>query len=174
MWAHPALNLTALLALRPRQTNQCAGDKTIVGHCETISYNDITTSTTNPPSASECQDTCRGVLSDAGDWLVDFRGPLFHSSSIKFFGVVEVFVLTYFDITGKPAGYRQNMLGGPCGLSMGRAPGQPLNYTFDMHNQDLVDILYEVSKRFAPLHGGKVAAEGLIKCDGFEGAWRID
>jgi hypothetical protein len=57
---------------------------------------------------------------------------------------------------------------------MGRAPGQPLNYTFDMHNQDLVDILDEVSKRFAPLHGGRVAAEGLVRCDGFEGAWRIE
>jgi hypothetical protein len=56
---------------------------------------------------------------------------------------------------------------------MGRAPGQPLDYSFSMDNQDIVDIFDEVTKRFAPLHRGKVAAEGLIRCQGFEGMWYI-
>lgn len=66
------------------------------------------------------------------------------------------------------------MVGYPCGFSMGRAPGQPLDYEFSMDNQDIVDIFDEVTKRFAPLHGGKVAAEGLVKCQGFEATWYVN
>lgn len=57
---------------------------------------------------------------------------------------------------------------------MGRAPGQPMDYDFLMDNQDIVDILDEVSKRFAPLHGGKVAAEGVVRCQGYEGRWYVN
>lgn len=77
-------------------------------------------------------------------------------------------------LSGKPDGYRQNMVGYPCGFSIGRAPGQPNDYNFYMHNQDIVDILDEVSKRFAPLHGGRVAAEGTVRCDGFVATWYVD
>jgi hypothetical protein len=66
------------------------------------------------------------------------------------------------------------MVGSPCGFSIGRAAGQPLDYSFSMDNQDIVDIFDEVTKRFAPLHGGKVAAEGLIRCQGFEATWYIN
>jgi hypothetical protein len=65
------------------------------------------------------------------------------------------------------------MVGYPCGFSIGRAPGQPTNYEFSMDNQDIVDILDEVSKRFAPLHGGKVAAEGIVRCQGYEATWYV-
>ncbi|KAH7382305.1 hypothetical protein BKA66DRAFT_464208 [Pyrenochaeta sp. MPI-SDFR-AT-0127] len=140
--------LLSLVTLVTAQINYCAGDKSTVGHCETLSYIDRTATSSNPPLATECQDTCRGVLTDAGDWGVSFRG--------------------------KPEGYRQNMLLYPCGFSMGRAPGQPLDYDFLVDNQDIVDILDEVSKRFAPLHGGRVAAEGLIRCDGWEATWYVD
>ncbi|OAL53067.1 hypothetical protein IQ07DRAFT_641480 [Pyrenochaeta sp. DS3sAY3a] len=142
------LLLSVFASLAIAQINYCAGDKTIVGHCETLTYIDRTTTASGPPSTAECQDACRGVLTDAGDWIVDFRG--------------------------KPDGYRQNMVGYPCGFSMGRAPGQPKDYNFDMHNQDIVDILDEVSKRFAPLHGGRVAAEGTVRCDGFVGTWYVE
>lgn len=57
---------------------------------------------------------------------------------------------------------------------MGRASGQPQDYRFDMHNQDIVDILDEVSQRFGPLHGGRVAAEGTIRCQGFEATWAVE
>jgi hypothetical protein len=57
---------------------------------------------------------------------------------------------------------------------MGRAPGQPQDYQFLMDNQDIVDILDEVSNRFAPLHSGRVAAEGIVRCDGFEATWYVD
>jgi hypothetical protein len=65
------------------------------------------------------------------------------------------------------------MVGSPCGFSIGPAPGQPRDISFSMHNQDIVDVLYEVSMRFAPLHGGRVAAEGRIKCEGFEAVWYV-
>lgn len=68
-----------LAALANAQIDYCAGDKNTVGHCETLSYIDRTTTSSNPPLATECQDTCRGVLGDAGDWGVDFRG-IVHSS----------------------------------------------------------------------------------------------
>ncbi|CAO2653101.1 Nn.00g025120.m01.CDS01 [Neocucurbitaria sp. VM-36] len=141
--------LSGLLAtLAAAQIDYCEGNKNTVGHCETLTYIDRTATSSNPPLATECQDTCRGVFGDAGDWGVDFRG--------------------------KPEGYRQNMLLYPCGFSMGRAPGQPTDYQFSMDNQDIADILDEVSKRFAPLHGGRVAAEGLVRCDGFEATWYVD
>lgn len=57
---------------------------------------------------------------------------------------------------------------------MGRAPSEPADYEFSMANQDIVDILDEVTKRFAPLHGGRVSAEGLVRCDGFEAMWYVD
>ncbi|KAF1842870.1 uncharacterized protein K460DRAFT_387129 [Cucurbitaria berberidis CBS 394.84] len=137
-----------LATLTAAQLDYCAGNKNTVGHCETLSFIDRTTTASNPPLATECQDTCRGVFGDAGDWGVDFRD--------------------------KPEGYRQNMLIYPCGFSIGRAPGQPLNYEFSMDNQDIADILDEVTKRFAPLHGGRVAAEGRVKCDGKEATWYVD
>jgi hypothetical protein len=67
--------LTLLTTLAFAQTpNYCAGDKTIVGYCTITGYTDKTTSVTNPPTPAECNDACRGVQSDAGDWIVDFTG----------------------------------------------------------------------------------------------------
>lgn len=63
------------------QVNQCTGDKSIAGYCETLTYVDRTTSSSNPPTTANCQDTCRGILSDAGDWSVNFVGrprPFYH------------------------------------------------------------------------------------------------
>jgi hypothetical protein len=57
---------------------------------------------------------------------------------------------------------------------MGRAPGEPKDYQFYLDNQDIVDILDEVSKRFAPLHSGHVAAEGIITCQGYNATWTVD
>jgi hypothetical protein len=61
-----------------------------------------------------------------------------------------------------------------CGFGIGVAPGQPKAYQFSMSNQDIVNIYDEVVKRFAPLHGGRVAAEGIVKCEGFEATWYVD
>lgn len=63
---------------------------------------------------------------------------------------------------------------GVCDFSMGRAPGQPTDYQFPMHNEDIVDIIDEAIRRFAPLHGGRVAAEGIVRCNGFEGTYYIN
>jgi hypothetical protein len=61
-----------------------------------------------------------------------------------------------------------------CGFSMGRAPGQQSDYQFSMDNQDIVDIYDGVIARFASLHGGRVAAEGLVRCGEYEATWYID
>ncbi|KAL6709335.1 hypothetical protein ACN47E_001742 [Coniothyrium glycines] len=128
-----------------RQVNQCAGNKNTIGHCETLTFIDRTASTPNAPTPAQCQSTCRDLFTDAGDWIVDFKG--------------------------QPEGYRQNMLNSACRFSMGRAPGAPRNYQFYMDNQDIADIIDEAVKRFG--EGGKVAAEGLVRCDGLEATWYI-
>lgn len=62
------------------QVNQCAGNKNTLGYCDTITFADQTTTSPRPPTTAECQDTCRGILSDAGDWIVDFRGRMISST----------------------------------------------------------------------------------------------
>jgi len=57
--------------------------------------------------------------------------------------------------------------------ALGPAPGYPKG-NFLLDNQDIGDIISEVSKRFAPLHGGKVAAEGIVKCQGFYAKWYVN
>lgn len=71
-----SLLLSGFASLATAQINYCAGDKSTVGHCETLTYIDRTTTASGPPSTAECQDACRGVLTDAGDWIVDFRGMI--------------------------------------------------------------------------------------------------
>lgn len=136
---------------RPRrQLNYCEGDKATVGYCETLTYIDRTTSAEKPPpTVSECQRTChQGIFGEAGDWIVPFDAS-------------------------QPPEYRQNMLAWPCGFSIARAPDQPANYSFAMHNQDIGDIVDEVLTRFAPLHAGVVAAEGVVQCQGFKARWFV-
>jgi hypothetical protein len=77
--------LTSLLVLfaafTAAQLDYCTGNKNTVGYCETLSYIDRTTTSTDPPSSADCQDACRGVLTDAGDWGVDFTGAQFPFAS---------------------------------------------------------------------------------------------
>jgi hypothetical protein len=70
----PTILVTLLATITTAQIDYCVGNKNTVGYCETISYIDRTTTSPDAPSAAECQDACRGVLTDAGDWGVDFRG----------------------------------------------------------------------------------------------------
>jgi hypothetical protein len=74
---HAYIYLLALLStFTAAQTNYCAGNKNITGYCETISYIDRTASSSRPPSIADCQDSCRGTLTDAGDWGISFIGGL--------------------------------------------------------------------------------------------------
>lgn len=43
-----------------------------------------------------------------------------------------------------------------------------------MDNQDIVDILDEVNKRFGSKHAGRVSARGTVKCQGHVAKWYID
>ncbi|KAI0101164.1 putative necrosis-inducing factor-domain-containing protein [Daldinia grandis] len=145
--------VTALVASVPSSLMQrqdaCAGDKSTVGYCNTLSYTDRTgTLSESAPSSSDCQQTCRGVLGDAGDWGVDF--------------------------TDRPAGYRDNLYLGPCEFGISReTDGDNTEFEFSVHNQDIVDVIDEVIKRFAGQHGGKVQAEGTMECSGHVVRWYV-
>jgi hypothetical protein len=76
-------------------------------------------------------------------------------------------------LQGKPEGYQQHMHNAPCGFSMGAIPNSSHEFSFDMNNQDMVDIIDEAIKRFAGLHDGKVAAQGTVRCDGHEAMWYV-
>ncbi|KAI8962594.1 putative necrosis-inducing factor-domain-containing protein [Daldinia sp. FL1419] len=132
-----------------QRQDACAGDKSIVGYCETLTYTDKTGALSNSaPSASDCQQTCQGVLGDAGDWSVDF--------------------------TGEPAGYRDNIYLGPCEFGVSReTDGDSSQFSFPMHNQDIVDVIDEVIRRYAGNHNGKVQAEGTMKCSGHVVRWYV-
>jgi hypothetical protein len=43
-----------------------------------------------------------------------------------------------------------------------------------MDNQDIVDILDEVNRRFGSAHSGKVSAQGTMKCQGQLATWYVD
>ncbi|KAF2646940.1 hypothetical protein P280DRAFT_503402 [Massarina eburnea CBS 473.64] len=138
-----SLLIIALMALTFAQ-NTCTGDKSLAGHCTILSVTDRTVSSTKA-SVNTCLDTCRNFLTDAGDWFVDF--------------------------IGQPEGYIDNISRSTCGFSVGRGEGEPLDYKFYMHNQDIVDIIDEVNTKFGSLHGGKVAGEGTMNCDGHLATW---
>lgn len=126
----------------------CEGNKTHTGYCDIISSIDRTTATANPPKIKDCLESCHGTLADAGDWIVSF--------------------------IGQPAGYIDHLSTGPCSFSIGRGNGEPLDYSFFMDNQDIVDIHDEVIKKFGGLHSGRVAAEGTMVCQGHQATWTIN
>lgn len=158
--------LTALVVAQ----NACTGNKSDVAHCTTLSITDVTLTATGPPTVNECYETCRiGVFGDAGDWMVDFTGMLFCYALPPLLNMRESNL-----VLGHPAGYIDNMVGFPCGFSVGRGAGEPLNYKFFMGNQDIGDILDSVTTMFGGLHGGKVAAQGTMVCDGHQATWFVN
>jgi hypothetical protein len=66
------------------------------------------------------------------------------------------------------------MVGYPCTFSVSRGAGEPKDYSFFMTNQDIIDIIDEVSKRYGSLHGGKVAAQGTMVCQGHQAVWYVN
>ncbi|KAF2448407.1 hypothetical protein P171DRAFT_428490 [Karstenula rhodostoma CBS 690.94] len=128
--------------------NQCTGNKSIAGYCEVLTYEDRTTNNASPPSTSQCESSCKSVLTDAGDWSVSFKG--------------------------QPAGYVQRMVNSVCSFSVGRGKGEPSDYQFYMDNQDIVDIVDEVNRRFGSKHSGRVSAQGTMKCQGRLATWYVD
>lgn len=144
--------------------NQCTGNKSNPGYCETLTYEDLTSNNGAPPSTSQCESTCKDVTTDAGDWSVNFKG--------------------------KPAGYVDHMVNSACSFSVGRVSfsasvrdfvanddkgdGEPNDYQFYMDNQDIIDIIDEVNRRFGGAHSGRVSARGTMKCQGHLATWYVD
>ncbi|KAI1137508.1 putative necrosis-inducing factor-domain-containing protein [Hypoxylon sp. FL0543] len=144
----PAL-LAGLSAANPfslfARQDACVGNGA-AGYCTTLSYQDNTDDSSQ--TTDDCQETCRSILSDAGDWGVDF--------------------------TGKPAGYIDHMVLQACGFGIGRATDDDTSeFSFDVHNQDILDVIDESVKRFAGQHGGKVKAEGTMNCEGHVVRWYV-
>jgi hypothetical protein len=169
---HPTASFFSLLAATlaaaqlPPNINYCEGDKSTLGHCDTLTYEDTTLSATNPPTTTECQESCRSIFSEAGEWIVQLESkPRIPPSFIP-----TPTLLLYI---GKPEGYKQHMHQFPCGFSIGAIPNTSHEFSFDMNNQDMVDIIDEAVKRFAHLHDGKVAARGTLRCDGHEAMWYV-
>ncbi|CAI6297407.1 unnamed protein product [Periconia digitata] len=146
----PFLLLAAILSLLSTTLaqNQCEGDKSIEGYCTILSMTDVTDKSSKTPTTAQCMNTCRSILSDAGDWIVDF--------------------------TGHPEGYIDKLSQSSCSFSIGRGAGEGLDYRFHMHNQDIVDIIDDVNRRFGGLHGGNVAAEGTMECEGHQATWFVN
>ncbi|KAI0384942.1 hypothetical protein F5Y04DRAFT_201943 [Hypomontagnella monticulosa] len=122
--------------LAPR-ADSCVGDPHAERYCTPIEYRDKTIDSS--PSASFCEQTCQSVLTDPGDWAVDFNGM--------------------------PAGYRDALMLGTCIFSVGRATDTDTSgFTVMLSNQDIVGVMGEVIKKFAGKHGGKIRAEVVMQC----------
>ncbi|OTB04736.1 hypothetical protein M426DRAFT_320599 [Hypoxylon sp. CI-4A] len=145
-------------SLSPRE-DACAGDPSTAGYCTPISYTDTTTTTVtttvtnknttaSAPSTSDCQQTCRSILGDAGDWGVDFAG--------------------------QPAGYRDDLYLGACGFGVAReTDADAAGFAFSVHNQDILDVVRGSIDRFAGSHDGRVSAEGTMECQGHVVRWFV-
>ncbi|KAI1379211.1 putative necrosis-inducing factor-domain-containing protein [Hypoxylon crocopeplum] len=144
--------LAALAAAAPSPLAQrqdlCAGDPSAAGFCTPLTFTDKTGGSAAAPSTSDCQQTCQGILSDAGDWGVDFAG--------------------------RPAGFRDQMYLGPCQFGVSRTSDRDTSqFFFDMSNQDIVDVVGGSIRRFAGAHGGRVKAEGTMDCSGHVVKWYV-
>ncbi|KAI2464807.1 putative necrosis-inducing factor-domain-containing protein [Annulohypoxylon bovei var. microspora] len=136
---------SALPSLFTRQ-DACAGDKSVAGYCTPLTYNDVTSASS--VSTADCQSTCRSILTDAGDWGVDFRG--------------------------QPAGYVDGMYLSGCRFGVAReTDADDAQFEFDVANQDIVDLIDESISRFAGSHGGRVSAEGTMQCEGHVVRWFV-
>ncbi|KAI2602739.1 hypothetical protein GGR54DRAFT_623173 [Hypoxylon sp. NC1633] len=135
--APAAQQQAALHALQKRQ-DYCAGDASAATYCTELTFTDKTDAPSTSTS-SDCQLTCRGILGDAGDWMVDFAGT--------------------------PAGYVDGIYLGSCGIGIARlTDADAEGFGFYLTNQDLVALVGGSVGRFAGLHGGRVKAEGTMKC----------
>ncbi|KAI0196399.1 hypothetical protein F4808DRAFT_439941 [Astrocystis sublimbata] len=140
-------SLTSFLSPCHAEVNNCLGDKSIVGYCTPLTYVDTTTHFAAPPTTSECQDTCRGINQDLGEWLVDF--------SMDADGVRHSISLYH------------------CGFAVSRGDGVPHDASFSLKNQDILDLYDESLKRFGGLHKGKISAEGTMLCGDLHINWFI-
>jgi len=68
------LAATLAVAQLSPDINYCAGDKSTLGHCDTLTYEDTTLSAANPPTTTECQESCFSIFGDAGEWVVNLEG----------------------------------------------------------------------------------------------------
>ncbi|KAI0436757.1 hypothetical protein F4803DRAFT_207050 [Xylaria telfairii] len=139
-------SLVFFLSLSYAQDN-CRGDQSIVGYCTPLTFTDTTTKFKAVPTTSDCQDTCRGINQDAGDWLVDF--------SKDADGALHDISLYY------------------CGFAVSRGAGTPHNAKFSLANQDILDLYDESLNRFGSLHAGKISAQGTMLCGGLHINWFI-
>ena len=68
------ISLLLLASVATAAVNRCTGNKGVKGYCDTLTYEDVTTRNTSPPTTSQCESTCSNILTDAGDWPISFEG----------------------------------------------------------------------------------------------------
>ncbi|EAT80886.1 hypothetical protein SNOG_11842 [Parastagonospora nodorum SN15] len=68
----PTFSLAVFATLTTAQ-DFCTSNASTPGYCELLSFTDRTLNVTSPPSSSDCQDACRGVLGEAGDWSANLQ-----------------------------------------------------------------------------------------------------
>ncbi|KAI8948047.1 hypothetical protein F4801DRAFT_474841 [Xylaria longipes] len=148
---HPKTLVMLLCSLilfsRSHAQDNCYGDKSIAGYCTPLTFTDTTATFEAAPTTSECQDTCRGINEDAGDWLVDFSTD--------------------------PDGARHSISLYPCGFAVSRGDGTPADASFSLANQDILDLYDESLSRFGGLHSGKISAQGTMLCGDYHVNWLI-
>ncbi|KAI1111634.1 hypothetical protein F5Y14DRAFT_305613 [Nemania sp. NC0429] len=124
-------------------------EKSFARYCTPLTFKDTTGgSVQGLPTASDCQDACRGVVGDPSDWLIDFS--------------------TAAD------GAQHSMLYYHCGFAISQGKGTPHDAKIWLANQDLIAVYNGTLSRFGGLHGGKISAEGTMECDGLEVNWFIE
>ncbi|KAH8682223.1 hypothetical protein BX600DRAFT_505834 [Xylariales sp. PMI_506] len=145
-------SLTALLLLSGRHllataasVNYCAGVPSAATYCTPLTWT-AQPLNSSAPTDDECQDACRGVYSDAGDWEAD--------------------------LTGAAEGERRTVVGYPCQFALGRGPGQadPIVITFT--NQDIVNIYEGAIQMFGA--SGQTSASGTMVCQDKVVSWWVD
>lgn len=136
-----------LVAAWARAGSSCTGDPAVAGYCTPETWEDRTTADAPPVEGrSGCEDACKGVASDGGDWFAN--------------------------LTGAAPGEKRSVVGYDCAFSLGRGPGQADPLAFSLANQDILDIYRGAIERFAK--DGRLAATGTMRCEGMEVTWWID
>ncbi len=120
----------------------CAGDPSAFGYCTTGTF--VSTTTSSSPLVSACQSRCFGISSDAGDWVANFSGT--------------------------PLNHVDNIVGGPCGVSLSRGNTDP-NEAFFLTNQDLLNLWHHVLANFAV--SGRASGKGTMTCQGQPVSWVV-
>ena len=138
----PLLFAMATVCRAAATPDYCAGDPSAYVYCTPETF--VSTTTSSSPLVSACESRCFDINSDAGDWVANFSGT----------------ALNHVD----------NMVGGPCGISLSRG-NTNANEAFFLTNQDLFNLWHHVLANFAV--SGRASGKGTMTCQGQPVDWVV-